>query len=460
MDTFLPAGRTAITTTEPRHSVVWASAVIHRAVRAVALLIPVLLLSGAVEAQTPHVVTIGYCPDLDLCHFGPARLTIPVGDTVVWRTRYGGIPHNITWPAGEFPPSPTSPGLRHSQTFDSPGEFRYRCTVHGRSGEITVVAPNVPFGINAGLNDAWKDPATPGQGFFINVFPDIGQVFLAWFTYDTERPADSATASIGEPGHRWLTASGPYADNQAVLDIEITQGGVFNAANPAPTQHLDGTIILEFRNCYEGTLTYDLPSIGQQGVIPIERISSDNVAACEALVGAPSAGPTAAIKTASNVANRVGNSTAATGSLINRGLNDAWKNPATPGQGFFMNVFPGLGQMFLAWFTYDTTRPPGSVHANLGDPGHRWITAFGPYTGNQAVLDIEITQGGIFDEASPAPTQHGDGTVTVDMTDCENGTITYDIDSANLRGEIPIQRIALDNVPLCESLAEQLQQSR
>jgi len=50
--------------------------------------------------------------------------------------------------------------------------------------------------------------------------------------------------------------------------------------------------------------------------------------------------------------------------------------------------------------------------------------------------------------------------VTFDMTDCENGTVTYDIASANLQGEIPIQRIALDNVSLCESLAAQLQQSR
>jgi hypothetical protein len=310
------------------------------------------------------------------------------------------------------------------------------------------------FQINAGLNDAWKNPATPGQGFFVNVFPDIGQVFLAWFTYDTERPAGSATANIGEPGHRWLTAFGPYADNQAVLDIEITQGGVFNAANPAPAQHLDGTVILDFSDCNSGTITYDIPSIGRQGVIPIQRISSDNTPACEALAGTSSAGTTA-VKTASKVASRAGNNTAATGSLINRGLNDAWKNPATPGQGFFINVFPNLGKMFLAWFTYDTTRPPGSVHANVGDPGHRWLTAFGDYSGDQAVLDIEVTQGGIFDAALPAPTQQGGGTVTVDMTDCVNGTVTYDIDSANLHGEIPIQRIASDNVPLCQSLAAQ-----
>jgi len=310
------------------------------------------------------------------------------------------------------------------------------------------------FQINAGLNDAWFNPATPGQGFFINVFPDIGLVFLAWFTYDTERPDESVSAHIGEPGHRWLTALGAFAGNKAVLDIEMTQGGVFNSAEPIPTQGPDGSITLEFSSCSAGTVTYDIPSIGRQGVIPIERITLDNVPACEELDGLAGNGQTATVK----VENKGNSGIQAAGFQINRGLNDAWFNPATNGQGFFMNVFPELGHMFLGWFTYDTARPDGSVAANLGDPGHRWITAYGPYTGDQAVLDIEISEGAVFDAVVPASTQHPDGTVTVDMSDCENGTITYNITSANLQGEIPIRRIALDNVPLCEQLSAQLQQ--
>lgn len=31
-----------------------------------------------------------------------------------------------------------------------------------------------PFVINAGLNDAWFNPETDGQGFFISVFPGLG----------------------------------------------------------------------------------------------------------------------------------------------------------------------------------------------------------------------------------------------------------------------------------------------
>jgi len=139
------------------------------------------------------------------------------------------------------------------------------------------------FQINAGLNDAWTNPETPGQGFFITVFPGIGKIFLAWFTYDTERPPQDVTSLLGDPGQRWLTAFGAYADNRAVLDIEVTQGGIFDASNPVPTQGLDGTIILEFSDCNSGTVSYDIPSVDRQGVIRMERIALDNVPLCESL---------------------------------------------------------------------------------------------------------------------------------------------------------------------------------
>ena len=138
--------------------------------------------------------------------------------------------------------------------------------------------------------------------------------------------------------------------------------------------------------------------------------------------------------------------------LINAGLNDAWYNPATPGQGFFITVFPDLGKIFLAWFTFDTERPPGSVTAIMGDPGARWLTAFGDYDGHRAELDIEVTRGGVFDSALPMVEQDIDGSIILEFSDCENGLVTYDIPSLGLMGEIPIERIALDNVPRCEQL--------
>jgi len=134
--------------------------------------------------------------------------------------------------------------------------------------------------INAGLNDAWFNPDTDGQGFFFIVFPEIRQMFMAWFTYDTERPPEDVMASLGEPGHRWLTAQGGYEDNVAVLDVYVTSGGVFDSQQPEPFTEQDGQIIVEFNTCNSGSVSYDIPSIDRQGVVPIERIVLDNVSRC------------------------------------------------------------------------------------------------------------------------------------------------------------------------------------
>ena len=141
--------------------------------------------------------------------------------------------------------------------------------------------------INAGMNDAWYNPITDGQGFFIIVFPDRNVVFLAWFTYDTELPPIDAVANLGDAGHRWLTAIGPITDNQVTMDIDMTSGGIFDTATDI--QHTDppgsdGTIKLTFDSCNSGTVEYDITSISRQGTVPIQRVVDDNVVVCEALI--------------------------------------------------------------------------------------------------------------------------------------------------------------------------------
>jgi hypothetical protein len=152
---------------------------------------------------------------------------------------------------------------------------------------VQEILANVnPSRINAGLNDAWYNPDTSGQGFFITVFPDLGAVSLAWFTYDTELPAEDDTANLGDPGHRWLTAVGPIEGNQAIMEIEMTSGGLFDTATiieRTDPPGSDGTIILTFDSCNSGTIEYDIPSINRQGLIPIQRVADDNVVICEAL---------------------------------------------------------------------------------------------------------------------------------------------------------------------------------
>jgi len=144
------------------------------------------------------------------------------------------------------------------------------------------------FQLGPGLNDAWYNPLTDGQGFFITVFPDLKTVSLAWFTYDTQLPPEDAEADLGDPGHRWLTALGPISGNQAVMNINLTSGGLFDTASEV--QHTtptgsDGALILKFDSCNSGTVEYDIPSINRQGSVPIRRVANDNIALCKMLNG-------------------------------------------------------------------------------------------------------------------------------------------------------------------------------
>jgi hypothetical protein len=142
------------------------------------------------------------------------------------------------------------------------------------------------FALNPGLNDAWYNVDTDGQGFFITVFPDLGKVSLAWMTYDTVLPAADVAANLGDPGHRWMTATGKYVDNQAFLNITMTSGGLFDTPTEirrTDPRGSDGAIILTFDNCSSATIEYDIPSIGKAGTIPIKRVAGDNIRYCEAL---------------------------------------------------------------------------------------------------------------------------------------------------------------------------------
>jgi hypothetical protein len=138
-------------------------------------------------------------------------------------------------------------------------------------------------------------------------------------------------------------------------------------------------------------------------------------------------------------------------------MSDAWYNPDTNGQGFLIMVFPGIKLIFLAWFTFDTERPPEDVNAIMGAPGQRWLTAQGIYDGDTANLTIFLTEGGVFDSAQPAAStdQAGYGTMTLEFVDCSEGLVHYEIPSLGLSGDIPNQRIVPDNLPLCLTLGSQ-----
>ena len=352
--------------------------------------------------------------------------------------------------------SPSISGGNKVITIESAGSytFRLQCTdgINTLSAEAGVSVTATPTGIpiNTGLNDAWYYPGTDGQGFFINVLPDLGVVLVSWFTYDTVRPADDVSSNLGDPGHRWLLAVGSYSGNEAVMDIEIASGGLFDTSTDIDRVS-DGTMVLTFSDCNTGIIEYNIPSIDRQGAVPIERVAVDNVPLCEALVE-----KSAVQKTVNNAVSSFENPgvNAVEGFSINTGLNDAWYYPETDGQGFFINVLPDLGVVLVSWFTYDTVRPADDVSSNLGDPGHRWLLAVGSYSGNEAVMDIEIASGGLFDTSTDID-RVSDGTMVLTFSDCNTAVIEYDILSIDRQGVVPIERVAADNIPLCEAFSVQ-----
>jgi hypothetical protein len=180
-------------------------------------------------------------------------------------------------PIDDYEPGP-GPGV--SGIPDVANKVTIQNNLKGCNSVLEILAEAPLLEINSGLNDAWFNVETSGQGFFINVFPTIKQIFLGWFTYDTERPPEDVTAFLGEPGHRWLTAQGEYEENVAVLEAYITSGGVFDSEEPAPSSKPDGEIMIEFGTCNAGRITYDIPSIDRQGVVLVQRIVLDIVPLC------------------------------------------------------------------------------------------------------------------------------------------------------------------------------------
>ncbi|MGD2128427.1 MAG: hypothetical protein PVJ17_03945, partial [Lysobacterales bacterium] len=151
-----------------------------------------------------------------------------------------------------------------------------------------VLAPPASFSITHAMAGAWYYPVTEGQGLFVDISDQLNTMFLAWFTYDLERPDPAVTAMIGDPGHRWLTAQGPFAGDTANLDIYWTSGGIFDSGEPQPPPpDQDGTMTVQFNDCSSGTVTYDLGTAGVSGQFPIQRIFTDTENLCQSALVVP-----------------------------------------------------------------------------------------------------------------------------------------------------------------------------
>ena len=219
--------------------------------------------------------------------FTPNDIVINAGDTVHFVNSSGF--HNVIADDGSY----TSGGPRDApwtfdHTYNGTGEFRVYCAVHSSPGQnintamnarITVMPAAPAFSINQGISGAWFNPATPGQGFLIDVRPSDKFIFVAWFTYEAETPG--ATAKVGSSDQRWLTAQGNYNGAGAQLTLFNTTGGQFNGTRATTTTQV-GTLNLTFASCSAGTFQYTLPN-NLTGQINVQRVLPGTETLCEQL---------------------------------------------------------------------------------------------------------------------------------------------------------------------------------
>jgi hypothetical protein len=273
------------------------------------------------------------------------------------------------------------------------------------------------FQINAGIGGAWYDPATAGQGQFIDVEPSSRFMFVSWFTY-----TDATSAHPGQ--QHWFTAQGHYQDDVAELTVYETMGGKFDDPQTVSTVPV-GEATLRFFDCGAGEMTYEIDTFDLHGSFVLQRVIPGSQGFCEQLAG---------------------NTTQAMD--INEGMDGAWYDPDTGGQGFFMDAHvnsQGGNFIFVSWFTF------GDETAS----GQRWLTAQGNFTGATASIDVWETTGGNFDAPGVAVNTNV-GTMNIDFADCSHATLSYSLTDDDVEGAVDIGRV----VPGTEALCEQLDAAR
>lgn len=127
----------------------------------VLLLMSTLFFPASGSAKAPdEVVEISEPAELMAWNYAPASISVPVDTTVVWKNT-GRETHSVTSQDQLFDSRLLDPGKSWSETFDTPGVYRYFCVPHPwMKGTVIVTSDDAPRrgGSSAG-QDTLSNPA-------------------------------------------------------------------------------------------------------------------------------------------------------------------------------------------------------------------------------------------------------------------------------------------------------------
>jgi hypothetical protein len=246
-----------------------------------------------------------------------------------------------------------------------------------QSTSTPVAQANVPPGLKLegrfGLTGSWFDPKNAGQGFVIEVNPQVGIIFGGWYTFTVSAQNNNTGLSwytiqsaVGLPGSTRSFPINIYRTNAAALG--------FNA-NPTPNPNMvvkvgEGTIV--FQSCTQAKFTGFLTPPGASQPINfdmnlerlsgIQRCANDDLAQSEInqLIWRSAPGTTST--------DRYGEF-----GMRQYALSGNWSVENTYLQGLYADIDVAGAFPFIGWYTYSpTSNPDASALPSPAQP--RWFS--------------------------------------------------------------------------------------
>ncbi|NBB93981.1 MAG: hypothetical protein GVY32_12530 [Gammaproteobacteria bacterium] len=131
--------------------------------------------------------------------------------------------------------------------------------------------------IDETIEGNWVGPEADDQGLMFDYIAGPDVLFVAWFTYSEQAvsPINPPEPVVGAPGQRWLAATLEIDGATATGDLVAPAGGAFlQSAMPEQVSPVVGTITIEFSDCDQAQVSYDLSTADRAGSFPIEPLGA------------------------------------------------------------------------------------------------------------------------------------------------------------------------------------------